>query len=283
MTPVMKNLTENSRGFQESEGKKSEGKRFEGKKVVITGGAGIFGGWIAKAFAAEGAKICLTDIRDDKLSELAKDPVFKNTEVLIHPADLSKPRDIANAASFVEKKWTAPDVLINNAGLYTRHRLLDMSLPDWENMIAVNLTAAFLLTQAFAKPMIREGRSGSIVNIGSGAAVGVQVGGGPYSTSKAALAMLTRAWALELAPYGIRVNSVGPGFAPGSEVSLLPEGYVEQMVETIPLGRVSGPQDAPEAILFLCSSKASFITGATLNVDGGRTAGTYKKHGETRV
>jgi 3-oxoacyl-[acyl-carrier protein] reductase len=250
---------------------------FKNKKVVITGAAGIFGGWIAKTFAAQGAKICLTDVRADKLSELGKDPVFKNTELLIYPADLSKPEEISELCLAVEKKWAAPDVLVNNAGLYTRHKLLDMSLLDWTNMMAVNLTAVFFLTQAFSKLMIREERKGSVINIGSGAAVGVQIGGGPYSTSKAALAMLTRAWALELAPYGIRVNAVGPGFAPGSEVSLLSEDYVEQTVSTIPLGRVSGPHDAPEAILFLCSSKASFITGATLNVDGGKTAGTYKK------
>jgi 3-oxoacyl-[acyl-carrier protein] reductase len=256
----------------------SETDEFKGKRVVITGAAGIFGGWIAKAFAARGARLCLTDSRGDKLSELTEGKAFQDTELVSFQTDLTKPDEISELCAAIEKKWGAADFLINNAALYPRHRLLDMSLSDWEGIMSVNVTAPFLLTQAVARLMIRESVRGVVINISSGAAIGVQIGGGPYSTSKAALAMLTRAWALELAPHGIRVNAVGPGVAPGSEVSLLSDDYVSKMVDTIPLGRTSGPSDAPEAILFLCSPRASFITGAVLNVDGGRTAGTYKKN-----
>ncbi|MDR1977156.1 MAG: SDR family oxidoreductase [Synergistaceae bacterium] len=254
---------------------------FRNKRVVITGAAGIFGIWIAEAFAAHGSRLCLTDIRDEKLTEVANRASFKDIDLLVCPADLTKPDSIAELCASIEKEYATPDILINNAGLYTRHKLLDMTLADWEKMMAVNLTSTFLLTQAGAKMMIHEHVEGSIINISSGAAVGVSVGGGAYSTSKAALAMLTRAWALELAPHGIRINSVAPGFAPGSEVSGLPEEHVKNMLNSIPLERTSGPNDASEAILFLCSSKASFITGTTLSVDGGRTAGTYKKAPKT--
>jgi 3-oxoacyl-[acyl-carrier protein] reductase len=250
---------------------------FKDKRVVITGAAGIFGTWIAEAFARHGARICITDVRAEKLRALAKNPAFNEIELLTVHADLMLPDSIKMLSAEIEKKWGTADILVNNAGLYPRRTLLDASQSDWDEIITVNLTAPFLLTQTIAKQMISENVKGSIINISSGAAVGVKIGGAIYSTSKAALAMLTRGWALELAPYGIRVNSVAPGFAPGSEVSLLSDDYISQMIATIPIGRTSGPSDAPEAILFLCSSKASFITGALLNVDGGRVAGTYKK------
>ena len=102
----------------------------------------------------------------------------------------------------------------------------------------------------------------------------MRTGSVPYSTSKTALERLTAGLALELAPHRIRVNAVSPGFAPGSTVSPLSPAYVDAMLTRIPLGRASGPDDAPNAILFLCSARASFITGATLAVDGGNSLGT---------
>jgi 3-oxoacyl-[acyl-carrier protein] reductase len=114
-----------------------------------------------------------------------------------------------------------------------------------------------------------------VVNIGSGAARRTTRTGGVYAASKAALEMLTRALALEAGEAGIRVVAVGPGFAPGSEVSALPDDHVAKMRASIPLGRTSGPDDAPAAILWLCSGAASFVTGTTLDVDGGRTAGDF--------
>jgi len=253
------------------------GQEFNGKRVVITGASGIFGTWIAKAFAAQGARLCLTGSREYKLHELAADPAFKNTELILHRADLSDPASITDLCKKIEDEWLTPDILINNAGLYHRRTVMDISFEDWQEIMAVNLSAPLLLTQKLAKLMIKNQIQGSIINISSGAATNTQIGGGHYSTSKAALAMLTRNFALELAPHGIRVNSVGPGFAPGSEISHLPNDYVANMISSIPLGRTSGPDDAPQAILFLCSSFASFITGAMLAVDGGKSAGVFKK------
>ncbi|NHN31086.1 SDR family oxidoreductase [Paenibacillus sp. S3N08] len=251
-------------------------QRFAGKKVIITGAAGIFGTWIAQAFAKEGAILCLTDVREQELHALAADPLLKGCELLLHPTNLLDPESIKELVSLVEKEWSAPDILINNAGTYHRQTLLDMPLEEWDKVMALNVSAPFLLTQQFAKLMIKDEIKGSIINIGSGASLNVQVGGGHYSTTKAALSMLTRAYSLELAPYQIRVNTVGPGFAPGSVVSHLGDDYVENMVSSIPMGRTSGPNDAPQAILYLCSEQASFITGTTLFVDGGKTAGTFK-------
>lgn len=253
------------------------GDQFRAKKVVITGAAGIFGRWIAESFAKAGAKLCLSDIREEELKAMLQLPTLQQSEVWYHRTDLTDPRQIQQLAAEVAARWTAPDILINNAGVYQREQLMDMSLEQWQASIGVNVTAPFLLTQLLAKQMIAEGIRGSIINISSGAAYTTQIGGGHYSVGKAALAMLTRAYALELAPYRIRVNSVIPGFAPGSEVSALSEEYVQNMIAQIPLGRTSGPDDAPQAILYLCSEAASFVTGSTLHVDGGKSAGTYRK------
>lgn len=258
----------------------------EPRRVLVTGAAGIFGTWISEAFARDGAHLLLTDTRQaplralaDRLAAGGQTPDgrrWRPAAVDTHPADLTEPGDVDALASAGARIFGAPDVLVNNAGIYPRHRLTDMPAADFDRIMRINLHAPFQLTQAVARQMIEHRVAGNIVNISSGAAISTQVGGGAYSTSKAALAMLTRAFALELAPYRIRVNAVAPGFAPGSQVSGLTDDYVHAMVGSIPLGRTSGPGDAPAAVLFLCSPEASFITGTTLTVDGGRTAGTYK-------
>ena len=149
-------------------------------------------------------------------------------------------------------------------------------MEEWDCILGVNLRAPFLLTQAMARLMIAQGRAGSVVMISSGAARQMRNGSVPYCTSKTAVERLAKGFALELAPYGIRVNVVEPGFAPGSTVSPLDSAYVERMKARIPLGRTSGPDDAPEAIMYLCSDAAAFVTGAVLSVDGGNSIGTYE-------
>ena len=185
------------------------------------------------------------------------------------------PSSILALVDLVRERWGAPDIVVNNAGIYTRFDLLTMDVADWDRVFGVNLRAPFLISREMAKLMIAEKVKGSIVNISSGAARRMRNGSVPYCTSKTAIERLSKGLALELAPYGIRVNVVEPGFAPGSEVSALTDDYVEKMRKGIPLGRTSGPEDAPAAIAYLCSEKASFITGAVLSVDGGNSIGTF--------
>ncbi len=251
----------------------SMGREFESKVVVITGAAGVIGTWIADAFAAEGAILVLSDKRRDQLDSMKKEGRWGASEVLIHESELSDAESLKDLVSAVEKRWGAPHILVNNAGVYPHSPLLEVELEEWNRIINVNLTAPFVLTKSFAGLMIGKGIRGSIVNILSGASLTVSRNGVPYSVSKAALLMLTRGSALELAPHKIRVNGVSPGFAAGSEVSPLDNDYVERMIRSIPLGRMSGPNDAASAVLYLSSEKASFITGTMLSVDGGRTAG----------
>jgi 3-oxoacyl-[acyl-carrier protein] reductase len=249
--------------------------RFEGKKVVVTGACGVFGRWIAAAFAREGACLCLADRRADALAT-TRDELDLLGDTLLHATELLDAASIAELGRTVERAWGAPDILVNNAGVYPRGLLLDLDVSEWDRILGVNLRAPFLVTQTFARLMVARGVRGAIVMISSGAARQMRNGSVPYCTSKTAVERLAKGWALELAPHGIRVNVVEPGFAPGSVVSPLSDAYVERMTARIPLARTSGPNDAPEAILYLCSEAASFVTGAVLSVDGGNSIGTYE-------
>ncbi len=249
---------------------------FTDKIVVITGAAGIFGRRIAAYFAREGALLCLSDIRMDALQNTVDELQLDPARILLHVTELTDEASIADLSAQLQAKWTAPDLVINNAGLYPKFSLLTMTAAEWDLIFDVNLRAPFLVTREMAKLMIAAGRKGSIVNISSGAARQMRNGSVPYCTSKAALERLSKGFALELAAYGIRVNVVEPGFAPGSEVSALSEDYVARMAARIPLGRTSGPEDAPAAIAFLASEKGGFITGAVLSVDGGNSIGTFE-------
>lgn len=250
---------------------------FDGKRVLVTGASGVVGGWIADAFARRGARLLLSDRRIDNLKLEISNGRWSGVEVKTHQSELEDPESMADLVSLVEAQWGTPDIVINNAGIYPHKPLLDVEINEWKTILDVNLTAPFFLTTRLARLMIQVGVAGSFVNILSGASVTVSRNGVAYSVSKAALAMFTRGAALELAPYGIRVNGVSPGFAPGSEVSPLDDEYIASMVRSIPLGRTSGPMDSPEAVVFLSSSRASFITGSVISVDGGRTAGPVSR------
>ena len=250
---------------------------FADKKVVVTGAAGIFGGWIAEAFAQTGARLCLSDLRGDLLPGVMERLGLDPEKTLLHETDLTQAGSITHLAEIVAEAWGAPDIVINCAGVYPRTGvLLDLDPAEFDRIMAVKVRAPFLVVQAMSRLMIAPGVTGCFINIGSGAARQMPTGSVPYCMSKTALERLSKGQALELAPYRIRVNVVEPGFAPGSDFSPLPEDYVTRMSARIPLGRNSAPQDTPSAVLFLCSGFASYITGAVLSVDGGNSIGTYQ-------
>ncbi len=246
---------------------------FSNARILVTGAAGVVGGWIARAFARSGARLLLSDLRIDILSEEEAAGEYRGAEsVWIHGANLRDAQSMQGLTDAVGERWGAVDVLVNNAGIYPRDRLLDADLERWREVIDINVVAPYYLTALMAAQMVSTGVRGSIVNISSGAASTVRPGGVIYSTSKAAIAMFTRGAALELAPHGIRVNAVAPGYAPGSRLTPHSDDHIASMVSSIPLGRTAGPNDAAGAVLYLASSRAQFVTGITLSVDGGRTA-----------
>ncbi len=243
---------------------------FNGTRVVVTGAAGIFGTWIAEAFAAAGADLLLTDARPEPLAALAKRLGTRHLA-----ADLADAGDLGRLGDAVAETWQAPDVLVNNAGLYPRTPVATTGPDEVRRILDVNVVAPYELSRRAIGAMTSAGVRGRIVNISSGAAVRPGPTGSVYAASKAAVETLTRSMALEVARHGIRINTVQPGFAPGSEVSALTDAHIRGMRDRIPLGRTSGPGDAPAAVLWLASEDASFVTGTTLAVDGGRTAGDY--------
>ena len=249
---------------------------FQGKRVIVTGACGIFGRWIAEAFAKAGAELCLSDRRDDDLGKLKEEfeARFEGTPVLPHATELTDDASIQSFVDCIRDAWGAPDILVNNAGIYPSGFLLDIDSADWDRIMSVNLRAPYVLTRDFAKLMIQEGRPGSIINISSGASGKMRRTAVPYCVSKTALDRLTKGFALELAEFNIRVNAVEPGFAAGSEVTDLTDEHIRNVTSAIPLGRQSNPEDAAHAVLYLCSENAGFITGATLAVDGGNSVGS---------
>ncbi len=256
---------------------------FSGRKVVITGAAGVFGSELARSFASAGAILCLSDLRADALTALAADLRLPGDRMIIHETDLTSEASIQDLVARVKDAWRAPDIVINNAGIYPFGGLLDIDVAFWDRVMATNLRAPFLIIQGFAKAMIVHGVKGCFVNVSSGAAEVLRTNGVPYCVSKRGLEYLSKGFALDLAREGIRVNCVRPGFAPGSALAEWPQGYIETMSAQNPMSRLIRPGDLAAAAMFLASDSASFITGACISVDGGssiprRAGGATESH-----
>lgn len=248
---------------------------FVDKKVIVTGAAGKLGTWIAKAFHEAGADLWLVDVNKEKLESFISELDMDQNQVKTSFLDLENEKEITAFFKEVEEKWNSADILINNAGIYPGSKMLDLNATTWDKVMNINVRAPFLMTKLFSQLLIKNDKPGAVVNIISKSAKIPRIGAVHYAMSKAALEMMTRGLGMELAEHDIRVNAVSPGFAPGSESSFLSEAYIEAMSKKIPLGRTSGPKDAPQAIMFLCSEAAQFITGTSLYVDGGNSAGDF--------
>lgn len=249
-----------------------------GKRVLVTGACGVIGRWIIQAFCGAGARLCLTDLRQDELEALARQAGVDMQQGFIHAADLTDAASIDALVAAVGTRWGAVDVLVNNAGIYPSGFLLDTSAAEFDRIFAVNLRAPFLLTKGLAIQMVRQGVKGSIINISSGASRKMRRTVVPYCTSKTALDRLTKGFGVELAEYGIRVNALEPGFMHGSAVSPLTESHVQRTVAAIPLGRATSADDVGNGLLYLASDASSYVTGATLTIDGGNSIGSMEVH-----
>jgi 3-oxoacyl-[acyl-carrier protein] reductase len=239
---------------------------FTGKTVVITGAAGIYGSQLAENFAAAGARLFLTDRDEAGLTALRAR--LAPADVATIAADLTDPESIAALCRQVLAAGV-PDVVVNNAGIYPFGGLFDTPAETWDRIMGVNLRAPFLITQALAAAMVAAKKQGVFIFIGSGAGQVLRTNGLAYCTSKRGLEWFMKGVALELAPHGIRANLVAPGLALGSAGTEFPEGYAEAMAKRVPLGRQIAPGELGDAVMFLASEHAAYITGASLSVDGG--------------
>lgn len=242
--------------------------RLKDKIAIITGGGKGIGRAVAEAFTAEGASVAITDV-DAAALQSAADALCG--DVVILENDVSDIDSHTQLLDTVVNIWGRIDVLVNNAGIEISQPILEASPDAWDKLFGTNLRGPFFLAQRVAKQMIASGNKGCIVNIASVHDQTPLWESGVYSITKAGMGMVTKTLALELAPFGIRVNSVSPGAiaTPMNQPLLSDPEKLAQTEKTIPLGRIGLPREVARAAVFLASDEASYVTGATLYVDGG--------------
>lgn len=251
---------------------------YQGRTAIVTGAASGIGRATALAYLEQGAAVAAVDYRADTLERLVKEvPPPMRDRIRNVTADVRLSEGVEYVLTETLEAFAGVDILVNAAGIYPSHRLLEMTEENWDAVLDTNLKGPFLMSQAVAGWMVNAGRAGAMVNVTSGAAYRARPGAAHYATSKAGLVMLTQSLAIELAPYGIRVNAVSPGFVEvHSDLNLLSREYVKSIVGTIPLGRAGQPGDIARAVLFLTSEDSRWTTGTVFRVDGGSGAGTIQ-------
>ena len=236
-----------------------------GKRALVTGASGGIGREIAKALAAAGAIVALSGTRVGALEDTAKE-IGKDSPIL--PCNLSKLDDVDKLVPSAEAAMGGIDILVNNAGMTRDNLFMRMKDEEWDEVIAVNLTAAFHLNRAVLRSMMKQ-RFGRIIGISSVVGVMGNPGQGNYAASKAGLIGMNKALAHEVASRNITVNSIAPGFIASAMTDELNDKQRESILSTIPSGRLGTAQEVAACAVFLASDAAGYITGHTLNVNGG--------------
>ena len=244
--------------------------RLEGKVAIITGAGRGIGRATALLFASEGAKVVVADIDPEAAKKVADEIAASKGEALPTKVDVSSPEDAEKMAKAAVDAFGGIDVLVNNAGIIRDKTLLKMSHEEFNRVIEVNLKGVFNCTKAVVPHMLEKG-SGVILNASSVVALYGNFGQTNYVASKCAVIGMTKVWARELGPKGIRVNAVAPGFITTNMTESIPEEVKNAIVSRIPLGRMGSPEDVAFVYLFLASDEARYINGAVISVDGGMT------------
>ena len=237
----------------------------EGRRALVTGATGGIGGAIARALHAQGAEVAISGTRQAALDDLAHELGAR-----VHPlrADLADTDSVEALVPAAEAAMGGLDILVNNAGVTRDNLFLRMKDEEWDTVIAVNLTAAFRLSRAAVKGMMRR-RHGRIVNIGSIVGSTGNPGQGNYAASKAGLIGMTKALAAEVASRNITVNCVAPGFIESPMTESLSEKQRESILAGVPMARLGQGRDIAGAVVYLASDEAGYVTGHTLHANGG--------------
>ena len=236
-----------------------------GRKALVTGATGGLGGAIARTLHAQGASVALSGTRAEALEALAAE---LGERVVVTPCNLADKDSVEALVPAAEEKLGGLDILVNNAGITRDNLFLRLKDEDWDSVLAVNLTAAFRLSRAAVKSMMRR-RYGRIVAIGSVVGTTGNPGQGNYAAAKAGLIGMSKALAAEVASRNITVNVVSPGFIESPMTQALNEKQRDGILADVPMGRLGAGADIAAAVAYLASDEAGYVTGQTLRVNGG--------------
>ncbi len=244
----------------------------EGRVALVTGASQGIGHECALTLARRGATIAVAARNQQKLEELAAAITASGGKAAAFPLDVADEDQVKSSIKSVIAQFGKIDILVNNAGITRDQLVMRMKRADWDAVLATNLTSAYLCIQSVIPSMLKQ-RWGRIINITSIFGQMGQAGQANYSASKAGLIGLTMAIAREVASRNITSNAIAPGFIETSMTAVLTEEFKQAAVKQIPLGRVGTPEDIANAVAFLASDEASYITGHVLNVNGGMLMG----------
>ena len=241
-----------------------------GRVALVTGAGRGMGRASAERIAADGARVVVNDLDETRAAEVADRLVSEGAEAIGVAADVSDAADVSRLVDTAREAFGDVDILVNNAGVLRRTGILDLGEDEWDLVLDVNLKGTYLCTRAVL-PAMKAAGWGRVVNISSSAGRSVSTLGGPhYTTAKAAVLGFTRAVAREMAPFGITLNAVCPGLVNTEMVSeVITEAQAQDYADSFPIKRLAEPQEVAELVAFLASDRAAYITGASLDINGG--------------
>jgi len=245
-------------------------RELEGKVSVVTGGGQGIGRGIAVQLAKAGANVTVADIDLKIALETAKFLTEQYSKAIHCMVDVTDEKSVASMVQLTLDTFGRLDILVNNAGIMFRTRLMKIPLEEWENVIKANLSGPFICTQAVV-PSMKDRGFGRIVNISSSAGRSVStLGGAHYTSSKAGLLGLTRAVAKEVAPFGITANAICPGLIETQmAIDTTTPDELRMFLNSFPINRLGTPEEIGDLVVFLCSEKSAYITGASIDINGG--------------
>lgn len=241
--------------------------RLEGKTAIVTGAGRGLGKGIALKLAKEGASVVVSDVMEENAKQTVEEIESAGGRALAVVSNVADLEDVNKLYETTLNVYKKLDIVVNNAGINRDAMLHKMTVEQWNQVISVNLTGVFYMTQAAAKIM-REQESGSIINISSASWLG-NIGQANYAAAKAGVVGLTKTASRELAKKGVTCNAICPGFIETDMTRSVPEKVWDIMVSKIPMGRAGKPEDVANMIAFLASDEARYITGEVINVGGG--------------
>ena len=247
---------------------KSRGSVLEGKKAIVTGAAQGIGQAIAECFAKAGADVAVVDREAARCADTLQLVERQQSRGLALSADVAQWEDVKRMVDHVVKEWGRVDVLVNNAGITRDGLIVRMKEEDWNAVLQVNLTGTFYCTKAMLGPMAKQ-RYGRIINMASVVGAIGNAGQANYAASKAGVIGFTKSVAREYASRNITVNAVAPGFIDTAMTRALNQEVKDTLLQQIPLGRLGQPGEVAEAVRFLASDAAGYITGQVFHVNGG--------------